>query len=48
MGLDLIILATIVPAVIVVIAIFARNRDRKAHGADDKHGPNDSPGSHLG
>lgn len=46
MGLDLMILATIVPAAIVVIAIIARRRERTGHPHDDK--PHDSPGSHLG
>ena len=43
MGLDLIILATIVPAIIVIGAILARRERRH-----DDHDDHNSPGSHLG
>ncbi len=47
MSLDLMILATIIPAVIVIIAIIARHKDSGSppDGSKDR---NDSPGSHLG
>ena len=47
MSLDLMILATIIPAVIVIIAIVSRHKDSRHPPAGDGK-RNDSPGSHLG